>query len=447
VSHDSPNRLKLYVERSALGGVAAPDHDDETPAAPTVASLEAELERTRRALWKREAELAAGVPLVPQPQPQKHLAERMEAALKGVAEALDCRAAAVYLLDAATTELKLRSAFGLPFERFLDPPRPLPTAVADVEALAGHAVVLEDTTNYAAWNLPESCRSAVCVPISSPTVPLGTLWLLSDRPRSFSDREVNIVEIGAGRIASDLEREMLLTETRDTARLRRAWDDAGHRRAARVPQIAPLCDGWEIAGRVLPFDATTSQFYDWLAGGDGELAAVAGAVEQHDFAAALDVEALRAAWRAHGRHEAQPGRLLEWVNEDLWCGSAETSPAHLLTVRTSSAGRIELASAGRAAAAVVGPRRAERITLASAAALGTDPDARFAVTAASLDVGESLVLSDDGKLVDRLLAAWQESPPNLSAKMPMIRLLDHFAGLVEGDDEPHAALVVLRRKA
>jgi phosphoserine phosphatase RsbU/P len=447
VKNDSENHLKLYVERSNVAGVVTPDRDDEAaPPVVTVEALEAELQRTRRALWKREAELAAGVPLVPQPQPQRHLAERMEAALKGVAEALGCRAAAVYLLDAATTELKLRAAFGLPFERYLDPARPLATAVADVEALAGHAVVLEDTTNYAAWNLPEACRSAVCVPVSSPTVPLGTLWLLADEPRAFRDQDVNIVEIGAGRIAADLEREMLLVETRDTARLRRAWDDAAHRRAARTPQIAPLCDGWEIAGRVLPFDTATSQFFDWLSVGDGELAATVGAVEQHDFSAALDVETIRAAWRAHARHEPQSGRLLELVNDDLWCGSAETSPAHLLSVRTAPGGRIEFASAGRVAAAVVGRRRAERID-AAAGALATDPESCYATTSAELDVGETIVLSDDAKLIERLVAVGPQAAAGLSPKISATRLLDHFTGLIEADDEPHAALVVLRRKA
>ena len=65
-------------------------------------------------LWQREAELAAGVPLVPHREDQKHLAARLEAVLRAGAEAVGGDAIALYLLDEATTELKLRCSWGLP---------------------------------------------------------------------------------------------------------------------------------------------------------------------------------------------------------------------------------------------------------------------------------------------------------------------------------------------
>ncbi len=174
--------------------------------------------------------------------------------------------------------------------------------MADLEALAGHAVALEDTAKYQHWNLPEVCGAAVCIPVSSPTTPLGTLWVFSDEPRPLSDHEVNLVEIAAGRIASDLEREMLLTETHDVGRMRRSWSDAEERRTARVPRVAPLCDRWEIAARADDDSRILGDFYDWLTTIDGALCAAIGSVEATDFAAALEIEQLRACWRAHARH-------------------------------------------------------------------------------------------------------------------------------------------------
>ena len=99
---------------------------------------------------------------------------------------------AAYLLDDATKQLKLRSCWGLPKSRFLDPPRPLRGAAADLEALVGHAVVLEDTSFLPHWKVPEEFRSAVCVPISSPTFPFGTLWMFCDQPRDFSVAETQL---------------------------------------------------------------------------------------------------------------------------------------------------------------------------------------------------------------------------------------------------------------
>lgn len=139
-------------------------------------------------------------------KPQRHLVERLEAVLRAAAEAIGCRAAAVYLLDDATTELNSATAWGLPEDRLLEPARPL-RAQADLEALAGHAVALEDATLFPHWNLPEpSYPAAVCVPIATPTELLGTLWVFADAKRAFSDHEVNLVEISSGRVASDLER-------------------------------------------------------------------------------------------------------------------------------------------------------------------------------------------------------------------------------------------------
>jgi len=45
-----------------------------------------------------------------------------------------------------------------------------------------------------------------------PATPLGTLWFFSARRRDFAPEQTNLAEIVAGRIASDLEREMLLSE-------------------------------------------------------------------------------------------------------------------------------------------------------------------------------------------------------------------------------------------
>ena len=176
-----------------------------------------ELLATRHALWEREAELAAGVPVLGRPGNQKHLAARLEAVLRGGAQATRCHAAAVYLLDESTSNLKLRSSWGLPPQRLLDPPRPLRGAMADLEAMLGHAIVLEDAHLFEHWRLPEEFAAAVCVPIATPTTVLGTLWVYSRTKRAFTDHQTNILEVVAGRIAADLEREVLLKEGVDAA--------------------------------------------------------------------------------------------------------------------------------------------------------------------------------------------------------------------------------------
>lgn len=179
-------------------------------AGAALAELWNRLAATRTELWRREAELAAGVPVAAHAEERQHLAERLQAVLRCGARVLGCQAAAIYLLDAGTTELKLRASWGLPFDRHLAPARPLEGAVADLEAMAGHAVVVDDLALAAMWSVPEKCGAALCVPLSTPMAILGTLWLFSREPRGFNDDQTEIAEIVAGRVAADLERTMLL---------------------------------------------------------------------------------------------------------------------------------------------------------------------------------------------------------------------------------------------
>ena len=71
-----------------------------------------EFQQTQSALRSREAELAVGIPVVRRDDEEQHLAVRLEAAIRGGAEALGCSAGALYLLDDSTSELKLRSSWG-----------------------------------------------------------------------------------------------------------------------------------------------------------------------------------------------------------------------------------------------------------------------------------------------------------------------------------------------
>ncbi len=189
----------------------APDGLAANRLAGAIADLLHELSQCQRALREREAELATCIP-----PPRRHhdacqFADRLEAVLRSGAQMLGCQAAAMYLLDDETAHLKLRAAWGLPRMRLAEDSRPLEGATADLEALVGHAVVLEDERLFGFWQVPESgYAAALCIPVSSPTTILGTLWFYSLSQRSFSDHDTNLAEIIAGRLASDLEREACL---------------------------------------------------------------------------------------------------------------------------------------------------------------------------------------------------------------------------------------------
>ncbi|MCH8923134.1 MAG: GAF domain-containing protein [Planctomycetes bacterium] len=210
------------------------------------------------------------------------LAQRLEAVLRGGAAAIGCSAAGAYLLDHDTTHLKLRASWGLPPGRLADDARPLDEAPADLEALCGHVVVMENQDIVQQWRCPEpDFAAAVCVPISSPQALLGTLWLLADEPRNFTDRETDLAEIIAGRIASDLQCEALLEAAICAADLRRQLISAEQSQQNSLPQIAPLSDGWEVAADSWQGGPLGGAFHDWFVLDDNTLAIVAGRATGH----------------------------------------------------------------------------------------------------------------------------------------------------------------------
>ncbi|MBQ2850525.1 MAG: GAF domain-containing protein [Thermoguttaceae bacterium] len=197
--------------------------------AETLATTLGENYRWRAEIVAREAELAvAATPNVESTDESADLAARLRDVLKTGAKALGgFDAAALYLLDDETTRHKIRALWGLPTDRFLDPPRPLRGARADVEALLGSAVVLNEVYLAEAWKAPEDFDCSLCVPVASETTILGTLWFFSNQKREIETRELETLELVAGRIVAELEKEKLRQDAERLAVSRRNWEKSG----------------------------------------------------------------------------------------------------------------------------------------------------------------------------------------------------------------------------
>jgi phosphoserine phosphatase RsbU/P len=386
----------LSLIATSADDVAATPLPQVKPLVLALGNVLAELEATQRALWEREAELAAGVPITSRPNEKEHLAKRLESVLEGGAKALDCAAASLYLLDDATTELKLRSCWGLPKDKMLAPARPLKGSIADLEALVGHAVVLEDTSLLPHWRVPEKYASAVCVPVSSSTIPLGTLWFFGDQIRDYNARETNLAEIVAGRIAADLEREMLLQEGVQSKQVKKQWAGAAAWQQQRLPQISPLIEGWQVAGWTEQVDGIGGDFYDWSIHNDGRLTLALGDAHGSMLTAGLTAASLQAALRSHGHYPHDARSMLQRLNDTLWTTSTGDQLASLLYgLIDLETGGLECSAAGTAAAMLIRPGKHEML-FQEESPLGIDPDAIYNVSRRTLIPNDVLLLMSNG---------------------------------------------------
>ena len=363
--------------------------------ATEVGALLGELREAHETIWKREAELATGIPVRRRSDETSHLALRLEAILKGGAEALCCQSAGLYLLDDATSELKLRSSWGMPRRKLLEPPRPLRGAIADLEALLGHAVVIDDTALLPHWNLPEPCASAACVPVASPTEPLGTLWFFCQTPRDFSSQQTNLLEMIAGRIASELQRDVLLTECTQL-HASHPSDVTGAWQRSRAPSIKPQLHGWQIAGGNVPATQPVGCFHDWFVASDGTVALVAATCGAKLPGRVLTTAELRGILYGVATSNRDAAGTVQLV-DDAFRSSSGSEMASLTFARLiPDSGELEFASAGTANVLHVRNSGARWLTTNSAP-LGDENQNRCQTGRIVLGCGESIVL-----------AAWNE---------------------------------------
>ena len=393
----SPGHVRLDLVRSA--SAAAEDSEAPTSVRRLASALEqllSEHVETQDSLRKREVELAASSPVAPRSKKRHRLAARFQAVLRGGAEAVGCHAAALYLLDEKTTSLKLRASWGLPPQRLADPPRPLRGALADLEAMLGHAVVIEDAGIFQQWNVPEDFSAAVCVPVATSTTILGTLWFFCNSRRDFNDRETNIVEVVAGRLASDLDKEIVLRKSASGVRLHEQLDAARRIQRNQFPAIAPLIEGWDFAGWTGQAFPVGGGFFDWFTVPRASVAFSVGDAAGEGIEGALVASTVRAALRSHGQYRRSANTLLNQVNLTLWTGSAGDQSANVFCgFAEARSNYLRYAVAGKLDAILLQKDRWELLENRSAP-LGQSPESVYRQSHCQIAAGGALVVLSEG---------------------------------------------------
>ncbi|MDR1053264.1 MAG: GAF domain-containing protein [Planctomycetaceae bacterium] len=207
----SPGNLVLLPNNDSAGKAAIPNPQQEE-FVNSLALLLGDAYRWQQMVRKCEEELASIVQLPSAKLNETRFTETLFSILKAGSKLLRCQAAAFYVLNADNNTLKLRSCWGLPEERLLDEPRLLCESLADIEAMLGQAVILNEDYLFETWQSPESFPTAICVPVMSPVTIIGTLWFFADIRRDFNDHDKYLIEIITGRISAELERAALERE-------------------------------------------------------------------------------------------------------------------------------------------------------------------------------------------------------------------------------------------
>lgn len=390
----------------------------------------------REAIRHREAELATALPITPQSDETQQLVARLRELLRSAVMAARATSAAVYLLDDATSSLKLRASHELPLDRFYAAPRRLREQLADLEALLGRRVIINDTRAANSWKPPEACRSAMCLPIMSPSMPLGTLWIFGDQPQEFSPTQADTIEILAARLASELEREALLRETSQVREYRTHWRAGVRWQRSRQPRVEPLAEGWDIAGWSPQSDRLSGQFVDWEMTPQGTLAITMARSDGRGAEAALSAASLHGILKARLLSARDPRQLLNTINDTAWRSSAGDglgSLAHAAILPEK--GTLQFAGAGDISALWVRPDSLVDLPIESAK-LGQSPEVAFTLSRQTLAEGDMLVLCGARLLDDAIPSTL---PPG-AEQMDLMQLAAQLARTAEATQREQQAI-------
>ncbi|MGL6225829.1 MAG: GAF domain-containing protein [Thermoguttaceae bacterium] len=215
----TPGHLVL-CQSPTSESVSTVSREQQEGFARALAGLLADAYTWQSRVRQQEASRTSDIPVLCQVRDEETFAELLRKQLKHAAKLVHCSAASLYLLNTESSELHLRASWGLPEERFLDPPRTIYEAYADMEAMLGQAVLLTEEFIMETWTPPESFPAAVCVPLQSDETTYGTVWFFSDKERSFSEHELSVLELATGRITAEIEKAALIKEIKGISRSR-----------------------------------------------------------------------------------------------------------------------------------------------------------------------------------------------------------------------------------
>jgi sigma-B regulation protein RsbU (phosphoserine phosphatase) len=246
-------------------------------------------------------------------------------------------------------------------------------------------------------------RSVMCAPLAAQGEAVGAIYLDSRvQHKTFTGEDRELFQALGRQAALAVRNARLLAAAADRARLERELELAAEVQRDLLPECAPRVEGLDLAGRTIPCEEISGDFYDFIPLADGRLALFVADVAGHGVGPALVAAEARGEIRALLPLEPDPGRVLTRVHANL----AQTlDPERFLTlflvVIDPEEGGLRWANAGHAEGLLLRDGKAEWLKR-TGPPLGVDVEVEHQTLATGeLRPGDQLHLYSDGLLEAR----------------------------------------------
>jgi serine phosphatase RsbU (regulator of sigma subunit)/anti-sigma regulatory factor (Ser/Thr protein kinase) len=318
--------------------------------------------------------------------------------LDRVTDMLDADTAAVLLVEEGGRTLAARAAKGLEEEVERGFRLPVGRGFAGRVAFTREPVVIADLDDSPVTPVnplfrEKGVRSLLGVPLLVDGEVIGVLHVGSLTQREFKDRDIELLQLVANRVALSIERSRLMVQGRIAATLQRSL----------LPRQLPQVPGLRMAARYLPAEdesAVGGDWYDVIDLGGQTLGFMIGDVAGHGMAAATSMGQLRSAVRAYALDTEGPGEVITKLAE-----FSERMHSRMATVIYATLNLMtweaRIARAGHPYPLLIhSDGSAELLSGAGGPPIGTVGGQTYDEQVLTLDAGETLLFYTDG-LIER----------------------------------------------
>ena len=340
------------------------------------------------------------------------LEEFLDELLNRVRDTLSVDTVAILLLDQATNQLVARAAKGIEEEVEQGVRIPIGQGFAGRIANERVAIFIADVDHADILNpilREKRIRSLLGTPLIVEGELIGVLHIGSLKPRTFTARDLAVLDFAAARAAPGIERARLYSA------LEREHRVAMLLQRSLLPRRLADVVGVSAAARYLPAsDEVGGDWYDVFELPKGTVGVAIGDVVGHGVRAAALMGQLRTALHAYALMDPSPARTLEQLDRFVQDMGDDAMATCSYAVFDPESNMLQVASAGHLPPMIVGRGKARLVDVTPAPPLGAFLYGSIRDHEFALGEGETVMFYTDG-LVERRSVSLSESMELLRA--------------------------------
>jgi sigma-B regulation protein RsbU (phosphoserine phosphatase) len=334
--------------------------------------------------------------------PQEVLDKLAEAAVK----IIGVKACSIRLLDSDTSDLKMRSTYGLSEEYrnkgVVSKNDPVIKAAFEGEAVVLDDMRVDDRVKYKEATVKEGLVSQLTVAMQFQGRAIGVLRLYSPETMRFDKDDIRLARAVASQCAVAITNAKLYSKAIEGAKMTEQMRLAGFIQRKMIPERAPKIPGLDIAATYIPCFDVGGDFYDFQKIGRNRLAVAIADVMGKGMPAALMMSCFRSAVRAYSDIEDEALNIPEFIKKLNRMMCVECTNGEFVTffyaVIDAYEKTIIYCNCGHEPAVLL--RREYAIDLNKGGmVLGVDQNCEYEVDALTLETDDCLLFYTDG-LID-----------------------------------------------